>query len=419
MGNVLKQQQTFLKSTGIDTLLEDAVFRVVLEAKEAQSIHGVDKVVNGTLGALYDEENTLVTLPSVYQTFHSISDRDKARYADRIDGSISFQSAIRQWLFKDPLFESDVLASIGGSGAIAMAISNSLDRGETVLIPEIGWAPFHTISKQAQVNVETYQLFDDDRFNFSHLKEKMMEMIHKQGKVVLVINDPCHNPTGYTMSEKEWSTLLGLLTSFKTLGPVVLILDVAYIDFSQLRNNYHQRFKSLLTLPNHVLSAITFSASKTLTAYGMRLGALVLISSNQDERKRFQHACLHMIRGTWSIANTGAMELMTRTSLQSLLQKAYEADLSENQAMLKKRALLFLKEAKEVSLPLYPYKEGFFVMIRLPSSYIAKEVDRLLKEQLIFGVLMTGGIRLALCSIPLRHIQGLAKKIKETINIVK
>jgi aromatic-amino-acid transaminase len=414
-----KQKQTFLKSSGIDTLLEDAVFQVVLEAKTAQSIHGIDKVVNGTLGALYDEDNNLVTFPSVYQTFQSMSDKDKARYADRIDGSISFQDAIRQWLFKDSLFESDVLASIGGSGAISMAISNSLDRGETVLIPEIGWAPFHTISKQAQVNVETYQLFHEDRFNFSNLQEKMMEMIQKQGKVVLIINDPCHNPTGYTMSDEEWSTLLELLTSFKTLGPVVLILDVAYIDFSQLRNHYHHRFRSLATLPSHVLSAITFSASKTLTAYGMRLGALVLVSSNQAERKRFQHACLHMIRGTWSIANTGAMELMTRTSNQSLLQIAYETDRSENQIMLNKRAQLFLKEAREVSLPLYPYKEGFFVMIRLPNYQIAKEIDRLLKDQLIFGVLMTGGIRLALCSIPLRHIQGLAKKIKETINKVK
>ncbi len=32
--------------------------------------------------------------------------------------------------------------------------------------------------------------------------------MEKQNRLVIVINDPCHNPTGYSLSEDEWKKVI-------------------------------------------------------------------------------------------------------------------------------------------------------------------------------------------------------------------
>ena len=48
----------------------------------------------------------------------------------------------------------------------------------------------------------------------------------------MVLNDPCQNPTGYTMTDLEWVKLVDLINEVSKDGtPFVLLHDMAYIDY--------------------------------------------------------------------------------------------------------------------------------------------------------------------------------------------
>ena len=53
-----------------------------------------------------------------------------------------------------------------------------------------------------------------------------------QDKLVMIINDPCHNPTGYSLTKEEWKEVVDFLNECSKTHKVVLLNDIAYIDFA-------------------------------------------------------------------------------------------------------------------------------------------------------------------------------------------
>ena len=66
-----------------------------------------------------------------------------------------------------------------------------------------------------------------------------------QKSITLVINDPCHNPTGFCMSDSDYDNLIALLNSFDY--PFLLLMDMAYFDFYDYDENLiRKRFAKLI-----------------------------------------------------------------------------------------------------------------------------------------------------------------------------
>lgn len=66
--------------------------------------------------------------------------------------------------------------------------------------------------------------------------------MEKQNRLVIVINDPCHNPTGYSLSEDEWKKVISFLNECSKTHAVVLLNDIAYIDFSSRQEKAKEYF---------------------------------------------------------------------------------------------------------------------------------------------------------------------------------
>ena len=79
---------------------------------------------------------------------------------------------------------------------------------------------------------------------------------------------------------------------------------------------------------------------------------------------------------------------------------------------MKKRSDLFISQAKECDLDIYPYTEGFFVTLRIEDQKRRDEIHERLINNHIYTVKVKLGIRIGICSLPLKSIDGLAKKIK-------
>jgi len=85
---------------------------------------------------------------------------------------------------------------------------------------------------------------------------------------------------------------------------------------------------------------------------------------------------------------------------------------------LKERADIFVREAEEVNLPIYPYEEGFFITLKIDDQIVKNELHLKLKTLNIFFVNVYGGLRVAICSIPINKVKGLAKRVKDAYDDV-
>lgn len=408
----------FLAEVSKDKKAIDNVFLAVKDAIEAKKKHGTENVIDATLGVLINEKNELCTLPIVWSTYQSIPSVQKAKYASSFQGDDAYKNSIEKWLFDgiNKKFKTGILATPGGSGALSNTFRNYLDRGEKLVIPNICWGPYKIMAKEYGLESETYEMFDGDSFNIESLKQVCNKVMEKQGKVLLVINDPCHNPTGYSLTTDEWISIMKYLNELSIQGPVVLLNDIAYIDYTYIGKDAKKYFELYNDINDNLLVVLAFSCSKALTAYGLRVGAQIAISNCQETINEFLQACTYSSRCTWSNVNNGGMVLLSTLVLDEVKNNQLYNEQRFYANVLRKRAEVFIEEAKSVGLPIYPYKEGFFATIKVDNDYDVKRYYDALKSNNIFTVKVDGGLRVALCGLPSRYIGGFATKIYNTIN---
>ena len=89
---------------------------------------------------------------------------------------------------------------------------------------------------------------------------------------------------------------------------VVFLYDVAYLEFTHEEDN-RLKMSYLPKLKDHVLTVISFSGSKTFGVYGLRMGAAILLSKNQEMVIDAHKKYVNEARGSWSATPTISIEL--------------------------------------------------------------------------------------------------------------
>ncbi|MEG0176240.1 pyridoxal phosphate-dependent aminotransferase [Anaerorhabdus sp.] len=403
---------TFTRKVADLVPIVDTVFAVAELAKaDAQKI-GAENVVNATIGSLFDEKGELVAYKSVFDHYNQIANTTKAKYAASFVGNDSYREQVYQWVSQGANLNlyHRVIATPGGSGAVSMTFANILDAGETVILPNIAWGSYKLMAMQNNFEVTTYSLFEEDHFNLTSFKSVCSEVLNKQKKLLIVINDPCHNPTGYSMTRKEWDEVITFLNECSEIGPVVLIDDIAYIDYAYDIPQSRKVMESFNNISNNVLISVAFSCSKTCTSYGLRCGAALLLSKTEGGVREVEIVFEKYARAIWSNIPNAAMDNFTWVTTDN-----YFSFLSEKQDyidLLKQRSDVFLDEAKKVSLPVYPYHEGFFVTVKCKDNTERDEIHQRLINHHIYTVKVNLGIRVAICSLSVNKTKGLATAIK-------
>ena len=157
---------------------------------------------------------------------------------------------------------------------------------------------------------------------------------------------------------------------------------------------------------------LTFSASKTLSIYGYRGGALIALSNNKSHLNDFKEVIESSIRGSYSMPNNLTCKIISKAFENIDIRNKIKSEIEMNRKMLKQRADLFFDEANMVDLVSYPYLGGFFVLI--PCDDEDMVCQKLIKKN-IFVVPMASGLRISLSSLTLNEIKGLAKQIKQAL----
>ena len=368
--------------------------------------------VNATFGALLDDDGKLMVMPAVAEALASVEPEVMAAYAP-IPGRPDYRKAvIDDLLGAHGLADQSVsVATPGGSGALRMAIEDFLDRGQTLLTSSYFWGPYRTLCDEAGCNLDTFNMLDETgRFDSDDLDRKLGEIIEAQGRALVIINTPCHNPTGYSLDVDEWAATNAVLTKHAKRAPVVLLLDVAYAYYAfEALGVAIEASKAIL---DDVLVLYAWSASKSFAQYGLRTGALIATTPNDEQRLAIGNAMTFSCRGLWSNCNAGGQAAIAKVLTEPDLHARVTKDRQALIDMLARRVDRWNELASKANIPYPRYQGGFFTTVFRDD---AQTVAAKLRELGIFVVPTAGAVRVAMCSVSEAQIERVVNGLAQVL----
>ncbi|MFG0320336.1 MAG: pyridoxal phosphate-dependent aminotransferase [Planctomycetota bacterium JB042] len=372
---------------------DDPIFALNAEARRRAAAG--ESIVNATLGALVDDEGRLAVLPSVVEALREAPIERAAGYAP-IAGEPNFlRLATLDALGDGPLVEgATAVATPGGSGALHLAISNFLAPGQHLLTSRHYWGPYETMASHAGRAVRTFETFDERlRFDAAGFGAALARSVDEQGRALVVLNFPCHNPTGYSLDDDEWRAVADAVRDAGRRAPVTVVIDLAYAAFGGARaQSWRAPVASML---DRAVVLVAWTASKAFTQYGARVGALIAVADDEATRERIASLLSVACRGTWSNCN----HLGQLVVGELLADPAKRARIEEERAvlvdLLDARVAAFRQAAAARGVRHPRYEGGFFVAV--PCADGARTAARM-RDDGVFVVPIDGAVRIALCS---------------------
>lgn len=393
---------------------EDKVFASVARAKAATQEKGAAAIFNATAGALMDDDGRLVVLGPVEETIRSLSGTDFAEYAP-IAGTPEFREAVLKAAFGDFVPKSFVkaVATPGGTGSVRTAVDNYSCPGDRILTHSWHWAPYKTIATELGRGLEHFEMFDEEgRFNLADFDYKVKKLTRNQEHLVILINTPANNPTGYALTMDDWYGVKKTLDEVPLEKKVALVIDVAYIDFAGEPAEVREFLSVADNMRANILPIIAYSASKTFTMYGFRCAAMICLAHSPEVADEFESICSFSARNTWSNSPRPAMTAVSRIMNDPELLARTEEERAKWRGMLLARGRAFEESAREAGLEIVPFTAGFFVTVPYPEPEKLRDA---LEKKDAFVIAIGGGVRVAVASLSEDKCRRLPAIIKETI----
>ncbi len=349
-------------------------------------------VVNGSSGTLYYENGEIVSYKEADN--YLISNFNKfLSYGPQL-GPKEYKDGFLSRIFEEDLLKIKenkniaFVASSGGTEALFMAFK-SLAKTHTVLLPSIRWPNYDTICEEANIKFEIFNFFTKDfKFDFLDLENKIKKI---NNKILLMINDPCNNPTGFNFTSEDYDELFALINKYN--DKITLFLDLAYLDYSSSRKMI---VKKIVNAPIKTPLYLAISASKSFGYYGLRMGALIILYSKNEEDIYLENY-KKIVRGTISSSNhlaNGGLGLFFKD--ENGVKKVKEEIFSQTERLLKIGE--GVKEIlKEKNIKFYPYSSGFYI------TFIKEDAPSYLSylesKNIFFTLINENTIRIAICSL--------------------
>ena len=370
------------------------------------------RTLNATLGALHEDDGQLAVMQSVFDALQQVPPQRAAAYAP-IAGSPVFLQRVIEDLFGDgPLASQAVaVATPGGTGALYDAIVNYLEPGQKLLTSSFYWSPYAILAEHARRGVATFEMFNaEGGFDLGAFAQGLDELLAAQGRALVILNTPCHNPTGYSLDDEEWRGIVDVLQERAKSGkPIALVIDYAYAKFAGSICDWRP-YVERLTGTVDVL--IAWTASKSFALYGGRVGALVGLHPDKSARERLFNALQYTCRGTWSNGNHLGMLAIEHLLSDPELRARSEQERARMVQLLASRVEQFNQLAAPAGLEYPRYEGGFFVSIFTPE---AKQVVRRCMDRGVFLVPLQGAVRVALCATPASDVPFLTETLSEAL----
>jgi aspartate/tyrosine/aromatic aminotransferase len=239
----------------------------------------------------------------------------------------------------------------------------------------------------------------------------LRQLMQAQGRVLVWLNDPCHNPTGRSLTTADRAALIEVLQEVSDLGPVTLLLDFAYLDYTREPAAVAAALADYAAMgaEGRVLVGASMSLSKSMTLYGARCGALAFPWCADPA---LQAALTQSCRGTWSNCARAPQALLLRLTKDGKAQERLAAEHRHWSEVLAARASAL--DAALVAGHMRPvhWTGGFFVCVPVAEP---EAVGARLKAEGVFTVPLPEGLRVGLCGMRAAEAPRLAQALRRAL----
>lgn len=399
----------FANSHKKGSVFSDVIFINSKAAQKRISEIGTEKVINGTIGALTDDNGVLVTYDEIDSLLQKIDVKKLSNYAP-LEGHPQYLEAMTHFCFESyvPTRKSASVSVAGGIAGIRQAVCNYTEIGDSVIIPDWNWGPYYSIMGDNYRKTAEYTMIKNNAFNIESFKETVLAVAEKQKTVFIIFNTPAHNPTGYCVKDDEWDAILSFLNGVDR--NIILFQDVAYIDYSKPERK--QIFQRTDICKDHILVLVNYSISKGFAKYGLRSAALIALHNDDAVLQEFKNIISISNRSCYgSSPSTGQLLIASLWNDKALLAKFVQSR-AHWKEVLRQRAQTFMAHIDPQLV--MPFDDGFFVSIK--SAQPKADVEAL-KEKDVFLVPLAHGIRVALCSVSEEKLARCADIINATVTV--
>ena len=400
-------------------------------ARYQEAVKNGADAVNGTIGALLEDDGTLAINKVVDEAIRAAPPVEIAAYAP-LKGLPAFLDLAKTLALGDHRDAMDdcgismtATATPGGSGALFLAAANFANRGDKVLLRDRHWGPYKGFLSGCDLDSEVYALLpknDDSPYPFVDIedfKAKLASLCSKQDKVMIWLNDPAHNPTGLSLTPAGRMAVLEAVMESASANENVghtLLLDSAYHLYAEEPHGWSQTiFESVeegWPWTENFLITFALSLSKSHTIYGLRTGALVSIHPDAEVTEKIDTVMGVTGRQTWSAAPRVAQYTVSEMHASSEGGEAWGLERDRLQSLLVNRRNLLKESCEKLNVPLNPTHDGFFAWLEHDEP---QKIAEACAEQDVYLVPLTGGVRIGLCAVPLEHIPRVAEALAHAL----
>jgi aromatic-amino-acid transaminase len=377
-----------------------------------------NEAIISAVGEVVDDLGVRAYLPTFVQEAARIyrDHPDQAiAYAD-IGGRSGYLDTSTRYILPGE-FAAGHVARVAVAG-LASAIYTTLQvlaKRADVLVPEPYWPHYPGMVEDLEGRYHGFPLLNPRQtFNAEALAARLQE-ISRRETVAIILNTPCHNPTGYSLTREDWQRVRNVVWEHADGGKrISLVIDTAYVDYYWQRPQSIQQdiIMSLMPLHERVTLAIGWTISKTFLAYGQRLGTLLMIAGSPQQADDLQQKIYQATMATYSQCSTVPQLVIERLHADARKLRQIQAEREPVRAMLARRNAAFEAALGQTGLVSLPGDGGFFRTVELPAGANALDVVQRLAEKRVAMVAQSAHqLRVAICSVPEARMLAMCERI--------
>ncbi len=386
----------------------------------AQAGDADGKSINATAGVAYNDNGTLMTLPSLRDSFRI--ETNSFNYAP----TPGIKELREKWLQeihkKNP--------SLGDAPTTLPIVTNGLTHGinitgqlflapeDKAILADKYWDNYELMCEMGlKVKLETFPTFDGNGYNTKDIERLAME--GAIGKKFFIFNVP-NNPTGYSPTLKEQNEIVDIMIrSAKAGNQVITLCDDAYFGLNYTDDIAPESiFAKLANAHDNIIAIKIDGATKEEFAWGLRVGFITIGGKGltTQDIAVLENKIIGAIRANASNGCRPSQEAI----LKLLNHPNHELDKTAAKKILRERfetCQKILTQNKnnysDCFTPL-PANSGYFLCLELQKEINGEQVRQTLLEKHDIGIIaIDDWLRVAFSAVGKEKIPHLFEKIYE------
>lgn len=380
----------------------------ILGLNEAFAADSRTDKINLGVGVYFDENGKIPLLNCLKKAEEKRLKQNAPHAYLPIDGLKTYNLAVQKLLFgkESDLIENQRVVTcqaLGGTGALKIGADflHQINANVPVFVSDPTWANHRAIFEHAGFEVKTYRYYNKATrsVDFVGLKESLNTM---PAGAVVILHACCHNPTGADLSHQEWDEIVGIFQA-RNLVP---FLDMAYQGFA---DGIEEDAYALNAFAQSGLCFfVSSSFSKNFSMYGERVGALSVVTQNQDETARVLSQVKIAIRTNYSNPPTYGAALIAEVLNSSELRLQWESELQMMRERIKGVREDLVKSIAQTGckadFSFITAQRGMFSFTGLSAEQVAR-----LKTE--FGIYAVSSGRICMAALNAQNVKTVANAI--------